>query len=323
LPTLPDACIIMSSKMTPQFLAALTQIGQPYQLHEPLAQHTTFRLGGPAQIWLAAQSVTALVQAVQLAREYAVSFFILGGGANLLISDNGFAGLVIQNRTSRVQFPEINAASSSVTLTVDSGVILPNLARRCAKRGLAGLEWAAGVPGTIGGAVVNNAGAYGSDIAHDLLRAELLSPTGERVWQAADWFEYRYRWSRLKGQASHETAWVVLQAELQLACAPVAEIEQRLTDFNSRRKSSQPPGATIGSMFKNPPGDYAGRLIEAVGLKGYRYGQAQISPIHANFFQNLGRATATEVYHLITTAQQAVAQKFNIQLELEVEVIGE
>jgi UDP-N-acetylmuramate dehydrogenase len=185
------------------------------------------------------------------------------------------------------------------------------------------LEWAVGVPGTMGGAVVNNAGAYGSDMARQLLRVELLSPTGERVWQPVEWFEYNYRTSRLKRQARREGQWIVLQAELQLATASVAEVEAKTNRFNAQRKASQPPGATIGSMFKNPAGDYAGRLIEAAGLKGYRCGQAQISPIHANFFQNLGGATASEVLNLIETAQRAVAEQFGITLELEIEVVGE
>jgi len=123
--------------------------------------------------------------------------------------------------------------------------------------------------------------------------------------------------------SGHTGGWVVLQAELQLTPASVTEIKTRMAEFNQRRKTSQPPGATIGSMFKNPPGDYAGRLIEAAGLKGYRMGQAQISPIHANFFQNLGGATATEVMGLIQTAQTAVEAKFGIKLELEIEVVGE
>ncbi|MEW5956316.1 MAG: UDP-N-acetylmuramate dehydrogenase [Chloroflexota bacterium] len=298
--------------------------GRRLRRSEPLAEHTTFRLGGPADLWLAAGSVTELIEAVTLARQHQVPVFILGSGANLLIGEAGVRGLVIENRAGRVKFPAQTGRGSPKTalLTVESGVVLPNLARRCAKRGLSGLEWAVGVPGTMGGAVVNNAGAYGQDLAHQLARAELLSPAGERVWQPVDWFDYAYRSSRLKRQA-RQAPWIVLQAELQLTVAAAAEIEARLADFNERRKASQPPGATIGSMFKNPPGDYAGRLIEAAGLKGYRYGQAQISPVHANFFQNLGGATATDVLVLIETAQAGVRRKFGIELELEIEIVGE
>lgn len=296
--------------------------------HEPLAGHTTLRLGGPAEVWLAVERVDELVSAVTLARQHLVPVFMLGGGANLLISDAGINGLVIENRANKVEFLASSLKEKNlgeVRIMAESGAALPNLARRCAKRGLSGLEWAAGVPGTIGGAVVNNAGAYGSDMAHNLIRAELLTPTGERVWQPVEWFEYGYRTSRLKKKSvasSQNQGWIVLQAELRLTPAPVAAVKARLDEFNRRRKASQPPGATIGSMFKNPPGDYAGRLIEAVGLKGYRIGQAQISTLHANFFQNLGGATATDVMSLIQTAQAAVEAKFGVKLELEIEVVG-
>ena len=305
--------------------AALSAVfGDRFRRHELLSEHTTFRLGGPADIWLAVDNAAELVEAVSLARQHQVPIFLLGSGANLLISDAGLRGLVIENRAGRVDFPvqTERPRDATVFLTVESGVALPSLARRCAKRGLSGLEWAVGVPGTLGGAIVNNAGAYGRDMAHNLVRAELLSPTGERVWQPIDWFAYAYRSSRLKRQP-RTAQWLVLQAELQLSVAPVAKIEARLTEFNERRKASQPPGATIGSMFKNPPGDYAGRLIEAAGLKGYRHGQAQISAVHANFFQNLGGATATDVLTLIEMAQQAVKSKFGVELELEIELVGE
>jgi UDP-N-acetylmuramate dehydrogenase len=306
------------------FLTALSAtFGDKPRRNEPLIKHTTLRLGGPADVWLAAESVEELVEAVSIASQHDIPVFMLGSGANLLVSDAGIRGLVIENRAGRVDFPLRNESEQGqrVLLTAESGVALPSLARRCAKRGLSGLEWVVGVPGTMGGAVVNNAGAYGRDMAHTLLQAELLLPSGERIWQPVEWFEYDYRTSCLKKQPTG-ARWIVLQAELQLTRAPVAEIEARMTEFNQRRKASQPPGATIGSMFKNPPGDYAGRLIEAVGLKGYRRGQAQISPIHANFFQNLGGATTAEVMALIQTAQEAVKNKFGVELELEIEVVG-
>jgi len=281
------------------------------------------RLGGPADLWVAVQSTAELVQAVTLARQHETPVFILGSGANLLIGDAGLRGLVIENRTGRVEFPvqTDRPRDETVFVVVESGVVLPRLARRCAKRGLSGLEWVVGVPGTVGGAVVNNAGAFGSNMARNLVRAELLSPANEQVWRPVNWFAYDYRTSRLKRQTP-EAQWIVLQAELQLTVAPVAEIEARMNEINERRKASQPPGATIGSMFKNPPGDYAGRLIEVMGLKGYRHGQAQISPIHANFFENLGGATAADMLALIDTAREAVEHKFGIKLELEIEVIG-
>jgi UDP-N-acetylmuramate dehydrogenase len=143
------------------------------------------------------------------------------------------------------------------------------------------------------------------------------------VWRPGSWFEYGYRTSRLKKQSGSRREWIVLGAELRLVPAPIADIEARMQQFGKQRKESQPPGATVGSMFKNPPGDYAGRLIEAAGLKGYRVGQAEISRVHANFFQNLEGATATEVLELIKMARTAVKDRFGVELELEIEVVGE
>ena len=313
-----------ASRQSDPLLSALSAaFGDRWRQEEPLSAHTTLRLGGPAEIWLPVESIDELVTAVGLARQHQTSLFLLGSGANLLVSDAGIGGLVVENRAGRVDFPApTGEPDEMVLLTAASGAALPNLARRCADRGLAGLEWAVGVPGTIGGAVVNNAGAYGSDMAGNLARAELLSPAGERVWQPVAWFDYEYRQSGLKRQPPEEK-WIVLQAELRLSRAPRADIKARMKAFNERRKASQPPGATIGSMFKNPPGDYAGRLIEAAGLKGHQHGQARISPVHANFFQNLGGATATDVMSLIQTARQAVRQKFGVELELEIELVGE
>jgi UDP-N-acetylmuramate dehydrogenase len=325
---------LSSQSILPQsFLSALAvTFGHRPRRNESLAEHTTLRLGGPAEVWLTVENVAEFVEVVSLARQHNVPVFILGSGANLLISDAGIQGLVVENRSGQVDFPPQvgREPGQAVKLVADSGVALANLARRCAKRGLSGLEWAIGVPGTLGGAVVNNAGAYGRDMAHSLTRVEMLSPGGERVWQPVEWFEYDYRTSKLKRRPSPapkgvegRAAWIVLRAELQMTSAPETEIEARMSEFTARRKASQPPGATIGSMFKNPPGDYAGRLIEAAGLKGYRFGQAQISPIHANFFQNLGGATAAEMLTLIETAQEAVKDKFGLELALEIEVIGE
>jgi UDP-N-acetylmuramate dehydrogenase len=144
------------------------------------------------------------------------------------------------------------------------------------------------------------------------------------VWRPGSWFEYGYRTSKLKRQSGSGSEWIVLGAELRLVPAPIAEIETKMQRFSEQRKASQPPGATIGSMFKNPPGDYAGRLIEAAGLKGYQVGQAQISKVHANFFQNLrGGATATEVLELIKMARTVVKDRFGVELELEIEIVGE
>jgi UDP-N-acetylmuramate dehydrogenase len=296
-----------------------------------MAAHTTLRVGGPADLWLTAASLDELIEAATLAWQHKVPAFLLGGGANLLVSDQGVRGLVLQNRCQRVIFPsdEPGDVGDPPHVIVESGMTLPSLARRLAHRGLSGLEWAVGVPGTIGGGVVNNAGAYGSSIADSLARAELYSRAkGQREWRSVNWFEYDYRSSRLKrlgtSQARAKKAdYVVLQAELALSRKSPAKIEDQMAIYNQLRRASQPTGASIGSMFKNPPGDFAGRLIEAAGLKGKQIGEAQISPVHANFFINTGEATAADFASLIELARGMVKERFDVELELEIQKVGD
>jgi len=289
-------------------------------------------VGGPADLWLTVFTLDELIEATALAREHQVPVRLLGSGSNLLVSDRGVRGLVLHNRCQRISFPPndgMGAGGDPPHVLVESGVILPSLAHRLAHQGLSGLEWAVGVPGTIGGAVVNNAGAYGSSTADSLVRAELYAPaTGRREWHLVNWFEYEYRSSRLKrlGETYAGVGGgtpVILQAELALSRRSPAEIENQMAAYNARRRATQPPGASIGSMFKNPPGDYAGRLIEAAELKGTQIGGAQISPVHANFFVNLGDAKAADFAALIDLAHQTVKARFDIELELEIEKAGD
>ncbi len=320
--------------------------GRRLRRDESMAAHTTLRVGGPADLWLTVTALDELIEAVTLARQHEVPILLLGGGANMLVSDRGVRGLVVQNRCQQVTFPRrpappepagaaqkglIDATSDPPRVIIEAGAILPSLAHRLARRGLSGLEWAVGVPGTLGGAVVNNAGAYGSSIADCLVRAELLMPAGypegngQREWRSVNWFEYEYRSSRLKrlGAEGKREQFVVLQAELALSRKSPAEIENQMAAYSERRRATQPPGASIGSMFKNPPGDYAGRLIDAAGLKGTQIGGAQISPVHANFFVNRGDAKAADFAALIELARQTVKARFNVELELEIEKIGD
>lgn len=286
--------------------------GSRIRRDELLARHTTLQLGGPADLWFAARNLDELVTAVNLAREHNAPFIVLGGGANVLISDVGLRGLVIENRAGGVQVEGSKVIAAS-------GMANPRLVQQCIQHGLSGFEWAIGVPGTVGGAVVNNAGAYGIEMADNLHRAELLTPTGDRRWYPVGWFEYSYRNSKLKQGLSRD--YIVLQAELHLTPSDPDRVRAQVQAITERRRASQPPGATLGSMFKNPPGEYAGRLIEAAGLKGHRIGQMQVSPVHANFFINLGGATAGDVEALIETVQQRVYQQFQIALELEIQPV--
>ena len=280
-----------------------------------LAPYTSARIGGPADALITASSADELAQTVSRLWELDIPYEILGGGSNMLVSDRGVRAVVILNRAKAVRFDK----GSRPKVRVEAGVVIANLARRAASHGLAGLEWAAAVPGTVGGAVYGNAGAFGGDMASNLIQAELLTKSGRESWPVEK-MEYGYRTSILKRQSLKV---VVLSAELRLEHSTKEVVSVKISEFSERRKATQPPGASMGSMFKNPPGDFAGRLIEAAGLKGTRIGTAEISPVHANFFINHGQTKAEDVRALVNLAQKTVAEKFGVNLELEIELIGE
>jgi UDP-N-acetylmuramate dehydrogenase len=277
-------------------------------------------LGGPADYLAIADSAAELAELVRGARTLGLEPVILGGGSNVLVSDAGVRGLVIVNRARLITFRE---TAELPTVWAESGANLGALARQCCARGLGGLEWAATVPGTVGGAVAGNAGAHGGDLAGNLVLAEILHHDGSvRRWAPAG-LEFAYRTSRLKRLKALGQPAVVLAAELALTRGDPRALQAKVDEFVAHRKHTQPPGASLGSMFKNPPGDYAGRLIEAAGLKGLRLGQAEISPRHANFFVNLGEARAADVFALIQRAHAAVLAQSGVDLQLEVELVGE
>jgi UDP-N-acetylmuramate dehydrogenase len=300
------------------------RFGSRLQRNAPLSRYTAARLGGPADALLEVHAVDELVEVVERCWRSEARFFILGAGSNVLVSDAGMRELVVINRAREIRF---DLESDPPSVWAESGANFGLMARQAAARGLAGLEWAAGIPGTLGGAIVGNAGAHGGDMRMSLDLAEILHrrdvgqaalPRREE-WQV-DRFEYSYRSSVLKRQPG--TA-VVLSAQLSLQRGSPEVIQARIEDLVAYRHKTQPPGASMGSMFKNPAGDFAGRLIEAAGLKGKQEGGAQISPLHANFFINQGDATAQDVYELISIARQSVSEKFGVDLELEVELLGE
>jgi UDP-N-acetylmuramate dehydrogenase len=286
--------------------------GSHLLIDEPLARQTTARIGGPADAFVATQTVRELSTAAQIAWAHGIPLFILGGGSNILISDQGVRGLVVDNRAGHVDV-------SGAKITADAGTSSIHIARQAAKHGLTGFEWAIGVPGTFGGAIYGNAGAHGGDIETTLIVAEVITPGGSTVYRNAD-LEFEYRSSILKREKRPD---VILGGVLQLAHGDSSEIMARMQEYNDYRKRTQPPGATIGSTFKNPPSDYAGRLIEAAGLKGYRIGGAEISSVHANFFLNVGDATASDVRGLIEHARVEVLRQFGVELVPEIEMVGE
>jgi UDP-N-acetylmuramate dehydrogenase len=292
--------------------------------HVPLERFTASRVGGPADVLLEVNTADELAQAATNLWDQAIPFVIIGGGSNVLVSDLGIREVVIINRTRKVRFDE---SSQVPTVWAESGANFGVIARKAASRGLSGLEWAAGIPGTLGGAVVGNAGAHGGEVADNLLVAEILQQRAlmqDDVPQRQEWsgerFKFAYRTSVIK-QSSRST--VILAALLRLEYASREDVQAKIAQFVDYRHRTQPPGASMGSMFKNPKGDYAGRLIEAAGLKGTCIGDAQISNTHANFFINLGHASASDILTLIQLAKKCVFKKFDIALDLEIELIGD
>jgi UDP-N-acetylmuramate dehydrogenase len=297
------------------FEALYAKFGDKVKENVPLAPYTSARIGGPADIFIAADTSVELARIVKLLWENQMQFMMLGGGSNVLVSDRGVRSVVVLNRAKAVKFH----AGDQPSVTVESGVVFSNLANRCASKGLAGLEWAATVPGTVGGAVYGNAGAFGGDMAGNLISAELLTENGRETF-AVEQMGYGYRTSVLK---RGDVKAVVLSAELALKNSTKEEVTVKIQQFSAHRKATQPPGASMGSMFKNPPGEYAGRLIEAAGLKGARIGNAEISPVHGNFFVNHDNTRAEDIRALIELAQKTVKEKEGVELELEIELIGE
>jgi UDP-N-acetylmuramate dehydrogenase len=308
--------------LTPEHILALQSFfGEELMPNSDLGRYTVMQVGGPADYLVEINEIKFLADSVEFLWKNQIPFLMLGGGANVLISDKGIRSLVLVNKAKNINFTETPEGQPIVQ--ADSGARFGSVARRTGAKGLAGLEWAAGIPGTVGGAVVGNAGAHGSDVANDLYLAEILhhkSGKAERDSWSADDFGYRYRSSILK---RGEVEAVVLKAAFKLERSTPDQVKAEITRIAERRKSTQPQGASLGSMFKNPGGDYAGRLIEAAGLKGTRQGGAEISPVHANFFMNRGKATASDIYHLIQLARDTVLEKFGVELELEILMIGE
>ena len=298
----------MSLPLQPLFAEAL-------QANVPLAPYTSARIGGPADQLLICRSGQSLRDALQTCWRNQIPFTLLGGGSNVLVSDLGIRGLVIINKAKETRL----VPGQQPRAWAESGVNFGRFCHQLAEAGLSGLEWGATVPGTVGGAVYGNAGAYGGDIAGSLAFATLITPDGELTCYAGQ-MGYAYRSSVLK---RGELKAVILAAEFNLKNDDPASIKNTIDILTTKRRASQPPGASMGSMFKNPEGDHAGRLIEACGLKGTRVGNAEISPVHGNFIVNHGNTLAADVKALIDLAREAVQQKFGISLHLEVEMIGE
>ncbi|MBG0788088.1 MAG: UDP-N-acetylmuramate dehydrogenase [Anaerolineaceae bacterium] len=291
--------------------------GEALQEDAIMANYTTARVGGPVPALITISTLDELVLAAQTLWSLDVPFSLLGSGSNILVSDHGLDRVILLNRANNL---EIDSESESPSVTTESGVILGTVARKTARKGLSGMEWAAPVPGTVGGAVYGNAGAHGSDVAASLKVAKILhAKKGVEDWPVEK-LAYQYRSSILKRE---KMPVVILSAVFNLFRTDREEAKAKISEFQAYRKGTQPPGASMGSMFRNPPNDYAGRLIEAAGLKGKRIGQAMISPVHANFIVNLEDAKAQDIYQLLILAQRTIKDQFGVELEPEIELIGE
>lgn len=306
--------------------------GVEIQEQVSLAPYTSMKVGGPAEYFAAVTAVSALIRLVRWARAQNLPYYLLGGGSNVLIADRGIRGLVIYNRCRQVR---IDAAPCCVFpqddrpfLFAESGVALAGLARQSIAAGLTGLEWAVSVPGTVGGAVANNAGAHGGEIKDNLYDAMVLDENDEIRETPASELGYAYRSSSLKQRLAVKAGFgpVVLSVNFRLAHGDAAAIRARADEYLAHRRRTQPSEPSLGSTFKNPAGDYAGRLIEAAGLKGKQVGGVQVSTQHANFIVNpggVGAATASDVAALITQIQQTVQARCGVSLEPEIQMVGE
>ena len=283
-------------------------------LEEPMSGHTTFRIGGPAKIFVTPEDRRELAAVLALCRKEGCPWTILGNGRNLLVSDSGFAGVVIQIGKG---FDQI--AIEGEQMAAGAGALLAQAARQACRAGLSGLEFATGIPGTIGGAVVMNAGAYGSEMKDILLSAQVLTEDGSQREVSAGELELGYRTSSIL-----RNGWIVLGVRLRLQKGDPETIGQRVRELTAARKAKQPleyPSA--GSTFKRPEGFFAGKLIQDAGLKGFQIGGAQISEKHSGFVINRGGATASDVMELCRQVSEKVKAQSGVELEMEVKTLGE
>ncbi len=303
----------MTADLEAQFDRLADRLGLMAERHGLLSRHAAVGIGGPADLLVVARCRDDVVTALTQAWAFELPVKVFGGLTNCLIADAGIAGVVILNKARDFRFEE------DYRVYAEAGAVMANMAREATRQGWGGLTWAVSLPGTIGGAVVNNAGAFGGELSEVLLTAEIADPVeGIREADPA-WFDFRYRGSRLKGTDGRS---VVVSVRLQLQAGNAEDLKARAEEYTHRRQQTQPSGRTLGSTFKNPEGDYAGRLIEAAGLKGSRVGGVVVSEQHANFFVNEGEGTAADYRALIHRVQDEVQRHFGVVLEPEIELVG-
>jgi UDP-N-acetylmuramate dehydrogenase len=292
----------------------LKEKGIAYKVDEPLAKHTTIRIGGPASFMVFPKREDELLEIVKNITELDIPWYVVGGGSNLLCADEGYPGVVINLRSMKGIAERSLVPDATLFLEVLAGTMVGEVISFARKKGYSGLEFLAGVPATVGGAVRMNAGAYGRSFSMLVRRVKLLINGKIEDYEPKD-SDWTYRSFRKEG--------IVVSATLELVKSNPEEIERKLKEIYFKRKASQPLAQkTFGSAFKNPPCCYAGKLIEDCGLKGFRVGGAKVSEKHANFIVNLGSATAKDVLALLREVQKRVWERFSIMLEPEVKFLG-
>jgi UDP-N-acetylmuramate dehydrogenase len=289
------------------------------KLNEPMARHTTFGVGGPADVFMAVKTEEQLRMSFAAARRHNADVFIFGSGSNILVGDGGIRGVVIENQNSEIVGPERNG--DGYKIRVGSGMSFAALARRLASGGFAGVEWACGIPGSMGGAVVSNAGAYGHSLSDVLVGARLTDSRGEIMEMTPGDLALGYRDSafthgKLKGE-------IVLTVDLRVQAGDPEQLKERVRQLDQQRRGAQPPGRNCGSVFQNPAERSAWQYVDDAGLREHRIGNAQFSKRHSNFIQNLGGATAADIRALIALAQERVREQFGVELVPEVMFVGE
>ncbi len=299
-------------------LADLQRIAgeQAVRLQEPMSAHTTFRIGGPADYFVEAVNESVLKEVLLLCKETETPFFILGNGSNLLVSDEGYRGVMISLRGfDEISFREGEGTETGKTvMTAGSGVLLSKAAMQAAERGLTGFEFAGGIPGTLGGAVTMNAGAYGGEIKDVILSARVMTQEGDVTELSAEELALSYRHSIIQ-----EKELIVLSADFAFAHGDEEQIKEQMRQLNARRREKQPlEYGSAGSTFKRPEGYFAGKLIQDAGLKGYRSGDVMVSEKHSGFVVNVGKGTCEDAMRVIEHVQRTVYEQFGVELELEV-----
>ncbi len=282
-------------------------------INEPMSRHTTFRCGGPAALFLQPLNKDQLIRCVKLFKDGNEPFFLLGNGSNLLVSDKGYDGCIIQ----AAHLDDISLEHDT-QIRVECGALNSAVASFAKENALSGFEFAAGIPGTIGGAMIMNAGAYGGEMKDITVSVTAIAPSGEEVTVSGTDCEFAYRTSRLKREG-----FIVTGALLKLEKGNQEDIKARMTELALKRKEKQPleyPSA--GSTFKRPEGYFAGKLIEDAGLRGFSVGGAQVSEKHCGFVVNKGNATSTDVYNLICEVKKRVLDASGVELEPEVILLG-